>query len=203
MPRKEDSRIIIKQDRLWATPVWYVTLNKFRKHETRVTFNEDLENYVDGLMKKQKGVVKSNVGGWQSDLLNPYDDTLKPLTTEIDAVCKNIGLDIQETRIVQMWINVNRRGDYNNIHQHSGLYTLSGTYYVKVPKDSGHLVLRDPRPGAIGNYFMNGRFDNGEFNKRRLNDGLLCLWPSYLDHFVEPNKTDEERISISFDVVVR
>jgi len=33
-------------------------------------------------------------------------------------------------------------------------------------------------------------------------DGLLMLWPSFLDHFVEPSQTDKERISISFDVVV-
>ena len=32
-------------------------------------------------------------------------------------------------------------------------------------------------------------------------EGLLAVWPIYLDHFVEPSKTDEERISISFDIV--
>jgi hypothetical protein len=29
------------------------------------------------------------------------------------------------------------------------------------------------------------------------------IWPSYLDHFVEPSQTDEERISISFDIMAR
>ena len=27
------------------------------------------------------------------------------------------------------------------------------------------------------------------------------IWPPYLDHFVEPSQTDEERISISFDIM--
>jgi hypothetical protein len=34
-------------------------------------------------------------------------------------------------------------------------------------------------------------------------EGLLMIWPSYLDHFVEPSQTDEERISISFDIMAR
>ena len=33
-------------------------------------------------------------------------------------------------------------------------------------------------------------------------EGLLIIFPSYLDHFVEPSNADEDRISISFDVVV-
>jgi hypothetical protein len=28
------------------------------------------------------------------------------------------------------------------------------------------------------------------------------LWPSYLDHFVEPSKANKERISISFDIIL-
>ena len=27
-------------------------------------------------------------------------------------------------------------------------------------------------------------------------EGLLAIWPAYLDHFVEPSNTDKERISI-------
>jgi len=33
-------------------------------------------------------------------------------------------------------------------------------------------------------------------------EGDLMLWPAYLDHFVEPSNSDEERISISFDITV-
>ena len=70
-----------------------------------------------------------------------------------------------------------------------------------MPENSGRLALRDPRPGAIGNVFHINRFDKGEFKKLNIIEGLLAIWPSYLDHFVEPSETDEERISISFDIV--
>jgi ectoine hydroxylase-related dioxygenase (phytanoyl-CoA dioxygenase family) len=32
-------------------------------------------------------------------------------------------------------------------------------------------------------------------------EGSLIIFPSYLPHSVEPNKHDEERISISFNVL--
>ena len=72
-----------------------------------------------------------------------------------------------------------------------------------MPKDSGRLVFRDPRPAALGNKFMVSRFDKGEFKNINVMEGLLAIWPSHLDHFVEPSQTDEERISISFDIIAR
>ena len=67
----------------------------------------------------------------------------------------------------------------------------------------GQLVLRDPRPGAMGNNFLCKNVDRGELYKINILEGLLAIWPAYVDHFVEPNKSDEERISISFDIVCR
>ena len=49
---------------------------------------------------------------------------------------------------------------------------------------------------------MVNRFDKGEFRKVKPIEGLLILFPSYLEHFVEPSNADEDRISISFDVMV-
>ena len=202
MPKQKLPRSVIHQEIMWPTPYWHTTIEDFRKHETRVTFNEDMEGWVSGQMSKKKTVIKSNRGGWQSELQKP-DDTFNPLVQKINEVCKNINLDVKETLITQLWVNVNKRGDWNAIHQHGDVAYLSGTYYVKVPKDSGTLVFRDPRPGAISNNFTSQRFDKGEFKRINLTDGLLMLWPSYLDHFVEPSQTDEERISISFDVMCR
>jgi uncharacterized protein (TIGR02466 family) len=202
MPKQKLPRSVIHQEILWPTPYWHTIIEDFRKHETRVTFNEDMEGWVSGQMSTKKTVIKSNRGGWQSELQKP-DDTFNPLVQKINEVCKNINLDVKETLITQLWVNVNKRGDWNAIHQHGDVAYLSGTYYVKVPKDSGTLVFRDPRPGAISNNFTSQRFDKGEFKRINLTDGLLMLWPSYLDHFVEPSQTDEERISISFDVMCR
>jgi hypothetical protein len=200
MPKPKPSRKIIKQEMLWPTPYWYTHIWEFIRSETRVTFNEDMIGSIQGMIDKDKSVRKSNRGGWQSELLPPTGE-LEPLAFEISELCKSINLGINEIVIPQMWINVNKKNDWNTIHSH-GQYILSGTYYVKVPKDSGQIVFRDPRPGAIVNTFMVNRFDKGEFRRVKPIEGLLILFPSYLDHFVEPSNADEDRISISFDVIV-
>ena len=200
MPKPKPSRKIIKQEMLWPTPYWYTHIWEFIRSETRVTFNEDMIGSIQGMIDKDEGVTKSNRGGWQSELLPPNGE-LEPLSAEISEFCKSINLGINEIVIPQMWINVIKKNDWNTIHSH-GQYTLSGTYYVKAPKDCGQIVFRDPRPSAISNLFMVNTFDKGEFRKVKPIEGLLILFPSYLDHFVEPSNADEDRISISFDIVV-
>ena len=201
MPKKELPRKIIQQQNLWPTPYWHTMIWEFMRSETRVTFNEDITSWILGIKEKEKSVRKSNRGGWQSELYKPEGE-FEPLIKEITEFCKHLPLNIKEIIIPQLWVNVNKRNDWNLIHQH-GQYDLSGTYYVKVPKDSGRLVFRDPRPAAIGNKFMINRFDKGEFKNVNVMEGMLGIWPAYLDHFVEPSNTDEERISISFDIIAR
>ena len=200
MPKPEAPRKVIRQQNIWPTPIWQTQVWEFMRSKTRVTFNEDFIGWIQGKMKDDNSVRKSNRGGWQSDLFKP-DGEFEPLAKEIAGFVSHINLGIEKIKIPQLWLNVNKKGDWNTIHQH-GQYTLAGTYYVKVPEDSGRIVFRDPRPAAIGNKFMVDRFDKGEFYNIKPLEGMLIIWPSYLDHFVEPSNSDEERISISFDVNV-
>ena len=190
---------VINQELMWPTPYWEVQIPEFIRSKTEVTFNEDMVNWVHGQMDKEESVIKSNRGGWQSNLQKP-EGIFTPLVKQISGFCGHLPLGIKQINIFQLWVSVNKRNDWNVIHQH-GQYHLTGTYYVKVPKDSGSIVFRDPRPGALCNMFVSRRFDKGEFRKINLLEGLLMIWPPYLEHFVEPSQTDEERISISFDIV--
>ena len=200
MPKQPDNRTVINQRLSWPTPIWFTTINEFKEHPTKVSFNEDIKNWLLSKVESEKTTIKSNTGGWQSDLLNPNEE-LKPLCDKIFDVVKNLNLNINQINIPQMWANVNMKGHWNKIHLH-GHYDISGTYYIKVPENSGSIVFRDPRPGAIGSMYMNKNFDGGELLPISPNEGDLMLWPSYLDHFVEPSNSDEERISISFDIVI-
>ena len=198
MPKKELPRKVIRQELYWPTPLWHTTIEEFKVHPTKVSFNEDTINWVLNKEKNEKSVIKSNRGGWQSDLLNPNAE-LKPLTDQIKMMCQNLNLGIKDIIIPQIWINVNRKNHYNVLHQH-GHYHLSGTYYVKIPKNCGRITFRDPRLGAIGNPFFLKSFVGGEYMRIKVTEGLLAIWPSFLDHYVETSETDEERISISFDI---
>ena len=124
---------------------------------------------------------------------------------------KEAGIDYQQSFALQGWANVNRHGDYHNLHNHPHSW-LSGTYYVAVPDQS--LAARhrsDLDPGAISFFDprsqanMTAVRDDGQFDpEHRLlpKPGDLYLWPSFLHHLVHPNLVDEPRISISFNIVL-
>lgn len=112
---------------------------------------------------------------------------------------------------LQGWANVNRFGDYHDLHNHPHSY-LSGTYYVRVPEADDSLPGRaDRRPGAISFYDP-----RAQANMSAIRDdpqieaeftllpeaGTILLWPSFLHHFVHPNLSRQERLSISFNVVL-
>jgi uncharacterized protein (TIGR02466 family) len=186
----------IVQDLNWSTPIWSVVLK-----DLKIDFNKKIEKFLIKLKKRSKGRKLSNEGGWQSEVLNDCEE-LKPLLFFISKVCENLNLQIKTLEIHQIWANINKKNDYNQIHQHGGYYHLSGTYYVKTPKNCGSIFFRDPRPSAISNIFFVRNYEKSELKKYNVEEGLLMLWPSYLDHFVEPSKTNKERISISFDIVL-
>ena len=110
-------------------------------------------------------------------------------------------------KICNYWININGKGAYNVGHVHPGSH-LSGVYYVKCPKDSGVIVFENPY-----NFIAFNELDsyNEEFRQRNAQygtmyiepkDGLLLIFPAHLRHAVPENNSDEERISIAFNLNV-
>lgn len=125
---------------------------------------------------------------------------------------QNLGIDYSLNFAVQAWANVNRMGDYHNLHNHPHAW-LSGTYYVLMPEHdtlpSGRddrtpncISFFDPRPQAN----MTAIRGDGEVDpEHRIKPiaGQLLLWPAFLHHLVHPNLSHETRISVSFNVVLR
>lgn len=121
------------------------------------------------------------------------------------------GMDYRPQFELQAWVNINRRGDYHNLHNHPHSW-LSGTYYVQMPDQSGAVRHRsDLDPGAISFFDprpqanMTAVRGDGAFDpEHRLvpQAGDLFLWPSYLHHLVHPNLVEMPRISVSFNAVL-
>ena len=65
---------------------------------------------------------------------------------------QNLGIDYGLDFAIQAWANVNRMGDYHNLHNHPHAW-LSGTYYVMVPEQDTLPAGRDDRtPNCISFY---------------------------------------------------
>ena len=95
-------------------------------------------------------------------------------------------------------------GDYDSPHHHPES-DLLGIYYVKTPNNCGDIQFLDSR-GSVATRWQDPLIKNdGAFRSARTfykitpESGTLLLFPSYLIHSVEPNKSDDVRISIVFE----
>ena len=176
------------------------------------TFDKDaLVEYVYQQMKDDpEGRMVSNVGGWQSD--GNYHEFDNPIRKFLEDAMKKLfdrGIYKEDTKIniIQSWINVNTKGSFNRSHYHS-MCDLSGTFWIKVPKKSGDIKFQNPNGFAESKMMANM---NPQFREELgvhwgmdfyPTEGRVCLWPSHLYHDVAPNMSDEDRISVAFNVNV-
>jgi uncharacterized protein (TIGR02466 family) len=197
-----------------AEPLFVTPLINRRLAIATPDFLAKVKAYVLDLMAKDKGIKRSNVGGWHSggDLFDTDDATMGALAEallntaaemtyyrarDFHAEC-TIEVDFQGAA----WANVSREGDFNRPHIHPG-FTWSGVFYVDtgagLPKEdtkaneAGNIEFIDPRPG---NHL-------GPKHVVRPRAGQVLIFPSWLSHYVNPYRGPGERISIAFNVAAR
>jgi uncharacterized protein (TIGR02466 family) len=96
------------------------------------------------------------------------------------------------------WFNIYKKNDYQEFHDH-GEHSLSAVYFLKSdPKKDAKLIFKNPIPNAYNMPEYN--FIN--FSKKAIYDpvpGRLIIFPSYLEHCVEQQKTNNVRISVAYN----
>ena len=186
----------------FSTPVWVSKIENYK--ET----NEVIYNYIKSLQKiDSQGIEKSNIKGWHSknfDLKNKdVISFINLISPNINQVIKDMNWDItnQITNITGMWAIINKGGASNARHHH-GNSDISAAYYVRAPKNCGEIVFYDPRPAPVFSHPRSKSSNslNAMVNSVNPIEGGLVLFPSYLDHSVNPNISNEERIVISFNL---
>jgi len=186
------------RDLHFPTPVYVADI----KHPT---LNQELERDIIAWSKKDKGVVRTNVQGWHSHTTMQDMPEYKKLVSMLYASQKTIydqeHLD-SEPVLGNMWANINPPGGMNRAHQHPNSL-WSGVYYIKAPKNSGHLKIDDPRSVAS---MTRPRQKEGQLPDRLLREtsyepiaGRLIMFPGWLMHCVDPNESNDIRISVSFN----
>jgi uncharacterized protein (TIGR02466 family) len=160
----------------------------------------------------EPGIRKSNHLGWHSavDLFERTEPAHARLAGELDAIIAactaKMAPDIPKdlTARHEGWINVSPTNAMNSPHDHPGGF-WSGTYYVQVPspdepddKFSGAIEFIDPR-GSLGtNAKLETPFTRPKYAIRPA-AGTCLLWPAFLKHWVHPNRSSAERVTVAFN----
>ncbi len=147
----------------------------------------------------------SNVKGFQSKpfKINNNDDILHNFINKSTANMSSIGSSVEMN--IWAWINVNPPSAYHIKHMHPQS-NLSGVLWIKTPKNCGKVVFENPLSFQASKEI----FAYTELYRKNTNthlyyeyepyEGGMLIFPSYLEHLVEPNESEEDRISVAFNI---
>ena len=167
--------------------------------------NNKLAQDIVNWSNQDKGVSKTNYKGWHSTTDMGQKPEYQQLVTELLRMQKEIydneHID-RHARLGNMWANINPTDGMNQPHIHPNSL-FSGVYYVKSQPNAGRLKIYDPRPGVQLIMPTRKPGNPGRDMWRDANIepvvGRIIMFPAWLWHSVEPNKSNDLRISVSFN----
>jgi uncharacterized protein (TIGR02466 family) len=154
-----------------------------------------------------KGMPRSNVGGWHSHDELYKDEEFKSTVADILLKANECfrHLDVREDYVPEMsglWGMINPPGSRNNVHTHPYNY-LSGVYYLKVPSKSGNLVFLEPKSQAevlSPPLKKDASVHLAHSVDYEPKENALIFFPSWLQHEVKINNSDKDRVVLSFNI---
>jgi len=169
--------------------------------------NDKLAQDIINWSNQDKGLQKTNYKGWHSQTDMHTKAEYRPLVDELITMCKEVfkeeWLD-REPMLGNMWANINPKEGMNQPHIHPNSL-FSGVYYVKSNPQAGRLKIYDPRPGAqiIMPVRKKGQPPKHLWRDANLDPfpGRIIMFPAWLWHAVEPNESNDIRISVSFNFI--
>jgi uncharacterized protein (TIGR02466 family) len=189
----------MRKDTWWGIPIWAIQINPLQIDYSNIT------KEIYEMKATDKGRNKSNYGGWQSNFINLQ------LNTETNKLLAMIEHEAQQCfeeikvkntylrKISTAWANVNKHRDSNEPHNHPESI-LSGCIYVQTNSESGRIKFhRSPSEDYFYNTYCDGNYNDSYIYYIPINYAVL-IFPSYLMHSVEPNNSNEDRISIAFNI---
>ncbi len=190
-----------RQD-IFPTPLWQFTLAMAE------SLNPQLLAAIKNLQAQDpQGKNISNSLGWHSHnnlhLKEPFRQLLIAINLEIKEIVYALCWDLNQVipTVNNCWANVNNTHSSNHVHHHPNSL-LSGVYYLQTPENCGSIFFYDPRVGSqmLVPPLLQGTPWTREKVRITPEPGKMVIFPSWLWHGVEPNMSQDERISISFNI---
>jgi uncharacterized protein (TIGR02466 family) len=144
--------------------------------------------------------------GWQSiqtlHTLEEFRDLVSCVHRAVAGILSflKIGYDVFE--VSACWATVLATGAAHRVHHHPNNY-LSAVYYLRTRPGADSINFHDPRSqtGVIRPPVMGLTANNTDQVVVKVRNGTLLVFPAYLQHSVDANASEGERVSISFNIM--
>jgi len=144
--------------------------------------------------------------GWQSvqtlHTLVDFRDLVSCVQRAVTGVLRFLRIGYDEFEITACWATVLTPGAEHKAHHHPNNF-LSGVYYLRTHPGADTINFHDPRDqtGIIRPPVVELTAENTDQVVVHVKNGTLLVFPSFLRHSVDANRSEEERISVSFNVM--
>ena len=186
---------------LFSTPVYHGIVDRFDEVQNELdTCIKDINfgmrdgwsstHYLSDPYFQSNLIIESNLHIFKSEI----EKHLKEYCTKTGVPAGSNGSWNDNYSIISSWFALFKKGNYAHIHNH-GDCDIAGVYYFKKSGNDGNLFFCTPNKAEDTSFI---------FNSRRIvtnsKEGEILLFPGFLDHGVQTNDTDDERVSLSFNI---
>ena len=118
-------------------------------------------------------------------------------------ILNELKYDVEDVVITDMWATVLKSGENHPAHTHSNNF-LSGTYYLHSDQGAS-IMFQDPRPaaGVILPRIKESTIATANLLTYDSKQNRAIIFPSWLPHYVKPNKSKNKRISIAWNIQLK
>jgi uncharacterized protein (TIGR02466 family) len=116
----------------------------------------------------------------------------------------DMSFEYEQHYVSGMWSNILKPGETHSPHTHAN-NIVSGVYYTRAEDNSPAITFLDPRPQA--KVLQPEAKEHNKLNSSMwyypAKTNRLLLFPSWLQHYVPVNKSNKDRYSIAFNVMIK
>jgi uncharacterized protein (TIGR02466 family) len=185
---------------------WFPT---FIYRNSLVAFSEMKESFVCRAYEIKEKYPNSK-SKWNCDTYNTQnvynliDDEMfkglvKACEQEVQKFATEFGV-MSQAKCVDAWLNISKDGQYQEYHVHPGRH-FSLVYYVKTPVNCGNIRFKSPSADTDMFLLPISDFTNASYSTcyYEPEENVVLIFRSNLQHMVETNKSNEDRISIAMN----
>ena len=181
---------------VYPTPVYSCMVNDYN----------NIQKEIESIIKKTEWVSTDIINWGLTHYLseNAFSKNIigenfgKELGNHLNEYIRSFYHDKFEAKVSASWLSLFKKGNYGQVHNHSPS-TIAGVYYYQSNEKDGRLFFRTSNPYYQSNNIFKNLKEDLLIEPKQ---GLLVLFPGWLNHGIQTNETDDDRISLSFNIEV-
>jgi len=187
----------------FSTPIYMGNIEEHSKVDVEINSAMSLAKFANEWQPDNDTANTTFNPNGSTDIVNDFNmnELRSHIILHASKYMEEIGHSYKEDSlsVFGSWLNTFEKDQVIGLHEHGYQPNVfSGCYYHKVPKDSGDIQFKSTNPFVVSFPHKADNYSNLVTVEPK--DGMILLFPSWLMHKVLPNRTNQMRVSLAFNI---